>query len=285
MSVLLRRFLVVGSVLGAAVLSVSPSQAASLGFYSVDRDTDELVSIDASTGAVNVIGSLGVDVNDIDLTLLDGTLYGVSTRFPQQTALLQIDTTTGMSTFLGNLLRGGNPIRHAEGLTSKDGKLFAGFSTSPRGNPSSYLGELQLDGTIVNDRNLGFNIDQDGLGASPSGVLFSSDGVPGINTTFLRTIEPTQTIGSYRHDVVAFNDLDFFGDDLFGISTQHGLLHKIDSSNGTLIDTVTLNRDGTYLGLATIPDDTTSTPEPSTLLGLGTLALAGGVLLRRRRKG
>ena len=43
-----------------------------------------------------------------------------------------------------------------------------------------------------------------------------------------------------------------------------------------------LGDDGRYVAIA--ERVSTSTPEPSTLLGLGTLALAGGTLLRRKRK-
>ena len=36
--------------------------------YSVDTSTDELVTIDTDTGFVTVVGSLGMDARDIDLT-------------------------------------------------------------------------------------------------------------------------------------------------------------------------------------------------------------------------
>ena len=286
MSGLLQKFLVVGSVFGAAVLSFSPSQAASLGFYSVDIDTDELVSIDVSTGAVRVIGGLGIDLNSIDLVILNGKLYGVNNNFsPQEATLLQIDTNTGIASSLGTLLRGTDQVALVESVAARDGKLFVGFTTTPRSPFSNRLGELQLDGTIVNDEYLGLRADLDGLGASPSGVLFSTDGVPSIRTTFISTLEPLQSIGSYSSDDGGLiNDLDFLGNELFGISHDQDLLHRVDSLNGTLIDTVALNRDGTYHGLATIPDNPVSTPEPSTLLGLGTLALAGGTLLRCRHR-
>ncbi len=180
-----------GVLLGVAVLRVLPAQAASMGFYSVDKNSNELVSIEADTGTVSVIGRLGVDVNDIDLTILDGKLYGLNSNFPaQQVTLLDINPETGAATSLGTLLRGTDRVTHAEGLAAKNGKLFVGFTTASNDVFSYRLGELLLDGTVVNDLDLGVDrlgatVDLDGLASNASGLLFNSDAVTATGTMFL----------------------------------------------------------------------------------------------------
>jgi len=81
---------------------------------------------------------------------------------------------------------------------------------------------------------------------------------------------------SSTHNVTALNPspLLTIGDD----GTEH-----FDFAIDGLIDEVRLS-DSILTDDQLLVKSTLSTPEPSTLLGLGTLALAGGTLLRRKRK-
>lgn len=159
--------------------------------FSIDATTDQLVTIDPLTGYVTVIGALGRDVVDTDLTFVNHDLYAVSTLFNQQKAeLLKINETTGAATFLANLSSGGTPITHAEGLTSKDGKLFVSFTTNGGDTNSRRFGELALTGEISNDTPE--MSDADGLGTSSSGVFYFIDREA--PTNILGTVRPTKTL-------------------------------------------------------------------------------------------
>lgn len=103
-----------------ASLTLVSTSMAGPHFLSVDSSTDELVRIDRATGAVTVIGALGFDSTNIDLTLLDG----VETTSNVRAELYRIDGTTGMATKLGgDLTVGGSPVLNAEGLTHRNGLL------------------------------------------------------------------------------------------------------------------------------------------------------------------
>jgi hypothetical protein len=76
-------------------------------FYAVDTNADQLVTIDAVTGNVRDIGSLGVyDATSIDLAILNGHLYALNTNWPDGADLLEIDRETGEATVLGALTHG-----------------------------------------------------------------------------------------------------------------------------------------------------------------------------------
>ena len=60
-------------------------------FFSVDADTDQLVTIDPVTGVVTNIGPIGHDMNDTDLTFLNGKLYAVTPNSPNASTATQWD--------------------------------------------------------------------------------------------------------------------------------------------------------------------------------------------------
>ncbi|MGH7179014.1 MAG: hypothetical protein ACREJC_16675, partial [Tepidisphaeraceae bacterium] len=61
--------------------------------------------------------------------------------------------------------------------------------------------------------------------------------------------------GSYSSSGVgSINDDEFAGTSLYAISHNGTKLHLIDTGNGSLLGTVDLNRTGTYLGLAVVPE-------------------------------
>jgi hypothetical protein len=87
-------------------------------------------------------------------------------------------------------------------------------------------------------------------------------------------------IGTYNATTVVGNDVYRIGNDIFMSDNGSAVLHRIDLSVPTPINTTALNRSGTYLGIA--PADPLAVPEPTTLAVFG-IGLAGFGLLRRRR--
>ena len=123
------------------------------------------------------------------------------------------------------------------------------------------------------------------------GTSPSSQQTGGTFFTTPNVVDPTGLVGTTTYAEVPHglqpNGL-FLGTAVFGQGTplpQYGESPPLDSEifDGTMFDSVNHLVTTTISG-ASIDPNPTSTPEPSTLLGLGTLALAGGALLRRKRK-
>ena len=113
----------------AAAMLWSGHAAQAGPFFSIDSATDELVRFDSTTGAVTVVGALGTDVGDVDLTrTADGRLWGINSIFGDRVDLHEINTTTGavLSTTQVNL----SGIQNAEGLGHSGNQLVIGHSAS-----------------------------------------------------------------------------------------------------------------------------------------------------------
>ncbi len=261
---------------------------ASASLFGVDTGTDELVRIDPTTGAVTVVGLLGMDARDIDLTrTADGTLWGLNSIFRNRVDLWTIDPLTGAVTSSSQV----PGIVHAEGLGHVGNQLKIGYSSAGTAR-SDLLGDLSASGIISNPigftASTGFGLDFDGLSFGAGGVPFYAldrfHTGPGPSDTSLFEVDPTgptaTRIGDYNSTTVVANDLIPQGGKLFLIDNGSPVLHRVDAATGLLEATISLNRVGTYLGLSTAPP-LSSVPEPATigLLCLGLAALG----LRRLR--
>ncbi|GAB5494970.1 MAG: hypothetical protein Phyf2KO_00500 [Phycisphaerales bacterium] len=69
-----------------------------------------LYSIDTNTGAATLIGDSGQTMQDLAYNPVDSKMYGVNTRFGEQTTIFEVDLTTGATTDLG--LISGLPAEH-----------------------------------------------------------------------------------------------------------------------------------------------------------------------------
>jgi len=272
--------LLLAGLISSIALTLQSAPGLAVSLYSIDKEGNKLVTIDSSTGNVSIVGEVGFDVADVDLTLLNNKLYGTSGVFNGRWALYEFNTTTGAASLIANL---SNDISLAEGLTTQNGKLIVGFNTN-RTAFANRVGELSLTGSITNDITLptisGFPSDTDGLTTSPDNKIYISDYRTGSSTNLLYTAGSTTPIGGYVSPN-GVNDLTFVGNTLFGISNYSPTLAIINGTNGSLIQEVTLNRSGIYAGLA--PVWATSVPEPSSTLGGGLVALALSIIQIIRR--
>lgn len=252
---------------GLIFLFLFPLQASALSFYSVNSETNQLVRIDAGTGAASVIGPLGVDTSDVDLTVVGGRLFALDRHFGAYVDLLELNPLTGTVITSARVTSGGAQILSAEGLTHVGGTLKIGFDENAD-TVSDLLGDLATDGSITNSKR--FSADFDGLGVGSADQIYSVDVEPAANTTKFYRVDPANLavfeIASFSNELTV-NDVEVVGNDLFGVDDLHKSLFQISLDDGSLRQVITL--DGPYFGLAIA----STIPEPSTLtlnkLGLG----------------
>ncbi|MDX2036951.1 MAG: PEP-CTERM sorting domain-containing protein [Isosphaeraceae bacterium] len=271
----MKRLWIRSSFACVALLLATSFAEAGQRLYSINSATNELVTIDVDNGAVAVVGSLGREVRDIDLAMLDGRLYGLSTDFAARRAeLLEIDAFDGSSTLLGNLAVGSTRATHAESLGSTGGRLYAGFTLSPSDTTSGRLGAVSLTGAITGDVAVG--TDLDGLAADALGRLHGIDSVPP-GTVHLDALQPTQRVASYINAGLA-NDLVFSQGFIYMIFHQTSRLSVVDAATRQLVRSVDLSVAGEYFGLEVV-----AVPEPTTL-ALAGLGITTPLLARRLRR-
>jgi hypothetical protein len=255
---------------------------------SIEVLTDELVRIDPATGGVTVVGSLGEDARDIDLTLTpNGHLYGLNSVFQDRVDLWTIDQTSGAVTSITQVVG----ITSAEGLAHSGNDLKIGYSSG--GNPtfSDQFADLSATGIISNAisftvTNTGNDLDLDGLSVGLGNVPFYATDVfhpPSSDFTGLFTVDPAAiiatAIGTFSTPSVFANDLVPLGSDVFMIDHVNDVLHKVNPLTGSLDASVSLTGNGAYFGVAVAPS-VVSEPATLVLLGFG----VAGVVYRRRRK-
>ena len=241
-------------------------------FYSVDVTNDMLVRIDASSGQVINVGSLGRDVTDTDLAWLDGKLYAVSTGGGRADLLqlLPAIPDTGAAIHLGGLSQGASAVTVAESLAVRDGRLLVGYSTQSNITWSLSLGELSLTGEVTQLASV-HPMDLDGMATGRAGKVFAIDAEPGDGVNWLHSVEPSSLLGSYSLSEGSVNDLAFADGQMYGIANAPDSLHRIDPADGSKLSAVALVGGGRCLGLAPVP-------EPAT----GFLLLVGGLAIVRR---
>lgn len=90
------------------------------GYASLYRNTggaaSGLYSIDTNTGAATLIGDSGQTMQDLAYNPVDNKMYGINTRFGQQSTLFTVDMQTGDVTDLG-LMQGLPEQHHLGGLS------------------------------------------------------------------------------------------------------------------------------------------------------------------------
>ncbi len=259
-------------------------------FYSIDVQSgdDELVKVDALTGEVISIGSLGpsVQLEFPSLAVANGRLYLVNpTVAAGPVELLELNPSTGEILSSTQVNLAGNTIPLIEGFDSNGSKLLISYgltSGGGTGTRSNRVGTLALDGTITDSVTLSASDDLDGIAVDQQGQLFGADASsPNVGSDILTvSLNPPATtllttIGSTETDILdlAFTDTGL----LFGLDVMGGLvrrIHQIDPATGESLSLVSIDPSRALRGPAFVP-------EPSALL-LALFSLAG-VAWRRKR--
>jgi len=188
----------------AVILSICSSNAlagpADPPFLSVNFSTDELVRIDAQTGAVTPIGPLGVNVEiGMTMTRFDGTLYLMDAGFGSlPPSLYTVDESTGAATLVAALSFPGRTIDFAEAIAADATGLLAVIDDEP-GNSSRSKQIARLDentGVLTALGRLpaglpGDDGDLDAVEFDPAtGDLIGVDGAPPEDVNYYRRATP-----------------------------------------------------------------------------------------------
>lgn len=143
----------------------------------------QLFSIDKATGALTVIGNLGLTgVHTNSLVFgADGTLYAANT------ALYALNVATGAATRIGTNATRGSAITSSGDLAFVNGKLYLSSSNS---NGTDSLFSLDaMTGTATKVGNLGFS-QVYGMATDSASVLY------GVSGTQILTINTTTGVGT-----------------------------------------------------------------------------------------
>jgi hypothetical protein len=247
----------------------------SYSFFSINSTADELVKINGATGEVSVVGSLGFDAMDIDLTSFGGRLFGLNSNFGVSVDLVEINPSSGNILWSTPVMRNNIPLASAEGLTNINTQLKIGLDDDAD-TTSDFLTDLALNGSTSNATL--FAADFDGLGVDRNNQMFSVDTEPDSGITKLYRIDlenvTISEIASFSFSKVAANDIVIWGQSAFVIDHAHNALFQVSLVDGSLENA--LNLEASYLGLAPVP-----IPSAIILLGTGLVGLAA---LRRYRE-
>ena len=217
-------------------------------FYSIDAISDRLVIVEADTGLVRPIGTLGFDAHEADLTVSGGRLYAIDSDPAGPERLYVVDHETGGATLIGTVNLAGTPVELVKGLAARrDGSLVAGFGDGDR---AYRLGDMGFDGTIVLHANLRStgapDPDVDALAVSRTGRLLASDtDLVGLDQMVcfvdVATLPPRYDVASIcpiTPDVRSVDDMMLANGSIFGVDGLTSRVQRFDPVTGDVIASV-----------------------------------------------
>jgi hypothetical protein len=230
------------SLMAFVIVCLPPATGLAGTLYSIDRAHDALVRIEPLSGVATVVGYLGTDVCDTDLTFADGQLYALADHHAtpaSATRLLEIDPLSGAVVRSVTVEYAGSPhTGAAEGLAKRNGVLLIAFGSD--WSWSDRLGVLDpLTGAIADVSDVSIidygRADIDGMEVAATGVLFGINAVSGTGAlTELFNLDQRTLVGSDPQGVV--NDLWFDGATMYAIGGPDGIsLRKYDLTTGWML--------------------------------------------------
>ena len=231
--------------------------------YTIDADLDQLVSINRLTGAVEVIGNIGYDFGNVDMAVLNGTIYAMTYNTTAGAfALVGIDPRTGA--MISNvLLSNGSPssIAGADGLAVLNGALVMSYLDGTPG--VNVVGSINIQtGQVTAMQGYGGNLDFDGLGSTGT-ALYDVDTIafsaPLKQILFQRIVfQPSPNVINVRDDVIAnaiVSDLSFTPFGVYGIDSGNRQVLLYDSTTFDRLSIVPYGLVGvSYVGIDWAPD-------------------------------
>ncbi len=270
------------------VLATVAQFSHAIQIFSLELDSDRLVTIESTTGQVSVVGNLGyAGIIDADLTFHNGkVLAAVDLDFglggPK---LLEINPNTGAVESAKDFLLPGNYLDYVEGIASTGTDVY--LSTTWKNRTGNYYSDAiyHLDPTtgLVSSPTSFYpqfaDADFDALDADSSGQLYGFNVEPGLYRKVYSFPDPTTAV-----EVAVYNDADYYHlDDMVHVgTTQIGLSSYFQdyittgsTLDGSVSSRVFLSETGDFRGAALAP-----VPEPGSMLVLGGAIAA---FARRRR--
>ena len=257
-----------GILLALACVVATFAQADLL--YTVQEGTDSLATINTTSGAVNVIGSLGTSYNfgDLAFNTNNNTMYMVNGRGSVPSNLYTVNLTTGQATLIGST---GQVEMFGLAFDPTTGKLFGSQSTGATGFFDMNLGT----GSATLIGNPGVNLDGMTYVGSTGDIAGMWAGPGSLHRINRNT--GAQTLLSAGGGFVDNGGLAWLASDnnIYSVDWSGGF-YKYNVGSAYARTTI-ITGIGSYDGLASAAP----VPEPMTIamLGAGLVALA-----KRRRK-
>ena len=266
----------------ATLFSFSSGTAHAASLFSVDVLSDKLVSIDTQTGAIEEVGSLGVDVTDLNLVLVGGSLLMLD-KSTENPVLRTVNPATGAVVSSVAIVTPGINTG-VEGFANDNGQLIVSFndpnSTTISPWVSRALGEISLAGVVSTLGVISTSSEIDSLLVDSTGDWYGLNVATAPGSRFYDINSSgsgfTLTEEQFYSDFSYLTQMTYSSDGgLYGITSGTKELLRFDTGSFSISSQLAYDSNYKLLGLAPIP-------EPSTALLLG-IGLAGLGMRRRTR--
>ena len=217
-------------------------------FYSINRSTDQLITINFDNGEVNIIGDIGFNVFYGNITTFRNRLFMIHNSdrggsSSNKIELIEINPVNGAIISVKAVQYNGNDneLRLAEGFFSTPDTMKISFSIDGD-HKSEFIGDISTDGVISNEVYYA-NADFDSIGINPQ-----NNDLIGIDMQTQKTViyklnndkTLTKLFEFYPSEFIAV-DFVFWGSICYSLNHNSNKLHSVNFDTGELLKTTTIN--------------------------------------------